>query len=170
MNSHFDPLLQTYPSQRFPLYAAGGMVNCSSPQASAAGLEILMRGGNAMDAAVAAAAALTVTEPTANGIGSDAFSLIWSEKDGKLYGLNSSGKSPAHLSINRVLADGADEGGKMPRHGWTPVTVPGAPAAWAEMSRRFSLADKVAGRLQIPYLLWGLFATALNLAVWLLNR
>ena len=67
----FDPLRQRYPSQRFPLYARGGMVNCSSPQAAAAGLDALRRGGNAMDAAVAAAAALTVVEPTANGIGSE---------------------------------------------------------------------------------------------------
>ena len=73
MKTIFDPLAQRYPSARYPLYARGGMVNCSNPQASAAGLEILRRGGNAMDAAVAAAATLTVTEPTANGIGSDAF-------------------------------------------------------------------------------------------------
>ena len=68
MNPDFDPLAQRYPSQRFPLYARGGMVNCSSPQAAAAGLEALRRGGNAMDAAVAAASALTVTEPTDNGL------------------------------------------------------------------------------------------------------
>ena len=82
MNTNFDPLAQRYPSQRFPLYARGGMVNCSSPQAAAAGLEILRLGGNAVDAAVAAAAALTVVEPTANGIGSDAFALVWREKPG----------------------------------------------------------------------------------------
>ena len=83
-NFSFDPLAQRYPSQRFPIYARGGMVNCSSPQAAAAGLESLRRGGNAVDAAVAAAAALTVCEPTANGLGSDAFALVWSEKDRRL--------------------------------------------------------------------------------------
>ena len=125
MKTSFDP------SQRFPIYARGGMVNCSCPQAAAAGLEILRGGGNAMDAAVAAAAALTVTEPTANGIGGDAFALIWSEKDRRLYGLNSSGPAPRLASIEQVLSDGRDDGGKMPKLGWTPVTVPGIPRAWA---------------------------------------
>ena len=133
----FDPLLQRYPSQRFPIYARGGMVNCSSPLAAAAGLEALRRGGNAADAAVAAAAALTVVEPTANGIGSDAFALVWSEKDKKLFGLNSSGPAPQLLSIERVKADGKDVNGGMPTHGWTPVTVPGAPGAWAALNGRF---------------------------------
>ena len=133
----FDPLAQRYPSQRYPIYARGGMVNCSCPQASAAGLEILRAGGNAMDAAVAAAAALTVAEPTANGIGGDAFTLIWSERDRRLFGLNSSGPAPQAASIERVLADGRAVDGRMPPAGWTPVTVPGVPRAWAEISRRF---------------------------------
>ena len=113
------------------------MVNCSSPQAAAAGLEVLRKGGNAMDAAVAAAAALTVVEPTANGIGSDAFALIWSEKDQKLFGLNSSGPAPQLLSIDRVMADGRAVNGKMPVRGWTPITVSGAPGAWAAIQGRF---------------------------------
>lgn len=143
----FNPLKQTYPSQRYPIYARGGMVNCSSPQAAAAGLEILRKGGNAMDAAVAAAAALTVVEPTANGIGADAFALIWSEKDQKLYGLNSSGPAPMLASRERILADGKDVNGKIPSSGWTPVTVPGAPKAWAEITKKFgklTLAENVA--------------------------
>ena len=147
MTASFDPLAQRYPSQRFPIYARGGMVNVSSPQAAAAGLEVLRQGGNAMDAAVATAAALTVTEPTANGIGSDAFALIWSEKDQKLYGLNSSGPAPMLASIERIRADGRDVNGKMPVHGWTPVTVSGAPKAWAEINGRFgrlSLAQDLA--------------------------
>ena len=137
MKTPFDPLRQKYPSQRYPIYAKNGMVNCSSPQAAAAGLEVLRRGGNAMDAAVAAAAALTVVEPTANGIGSDAFALVWSEKDQQLFGLNASGPAPMLASIERIKADGREENGRMPRLGWTPVTVPGAPGAWAELNRRF---------------------------------
>ena len=133
----FDPLAQRYPSQRFPIYARGGMVNCSSPLASAAGLSMLRKGGNAMDAAVAAAAALTVVEPTANGLGSDAFALVWSEKEQRLFSLNSSGPAPMMASAERILADGRDRNGKMPAHGWTPVTVPGAPKAWAELAGRF---------------------------------
>ena len=143
----FDPLRQRYPSQRFPLYARGGMVNCSCPQAAAAGLEVLRRGGNAVDAAVAAAATLTVAEPTANGIGSDAFALVWSEKDKRLFGLNASGPAPQLLSVDRVQADGRAADGRMPLRGWTPVTVPGAPGAWAALNGRFgrlSLSEDLA--------------------------
>ena len=137
MKTNFDPLYQRYQSQRYPIYARNGMVNCSNPLAASAGLEILLKGGNAMDAAVAAAGALTVVEPTANGIGSDAFALVWSEKDQKLYGLNSSGPAPMLLNIDSIRAEGKDDAGKMPHHGWVPVTVPGAPKAWAELTGRF---------------------------------
>ena len=147
MNTPFDPLCARYPSRRYPIYARGGMVNCSSPLASAAGLEVLRRGGCAVDAAVAAAAALTVVEPTANGLGSDAFALVWSEKEKKLFGLNASGPAPMLASAGEILSEGRDEKGKMPKHGWTPVTVPGAPACWAALSRRFgrlSLSETLA--------------------------
>ena len=137
MEMNFDPLYHKYPSRRYPIYAVNGMVNCSNPLAAAAGMEALQKGGSAADAAVAAAAALTVVEPTANGIGSDAFALIWSERHQKLYGLNSSGRAPMLASIQKILNEGRDSGGKMPVHGWTPVTVPGAPAAWSEISARF---------------------------------
>lgn len=117
---------------RFPVFAKGGMVATTAPLASQAGIEVLRDGGNAIDAAVAAAAALTVVEPTANGIGGDAFALIWS--GGKLHGLNASGPAPRGISIDKLERAGHKE---MPRHGWAPVTVPGVPAAWAEASRRF---------------------------------
>ena len=144
MNIEFDPVDHKYSSIRYPVYAKGGMVNCSSPQAASAGLEVLMKGGNAMDAAVAAAAALTVVEPTSNGLGSDAFALIWSEKDRRLYGLNSSGRSPMLASIEKVRDDYHVTGSKMPQRGWAPVTVPGAVKAWAAINDRFgrlSLSD-----------------------------
>ena len=132
MQTPFDPLAQKYPSQRYPIYARGGMVNTSSPQASAAGLTVLQKGGNAIDAAVAAAAALTVTEPTSCGLGSDAFFLVWT--GGKLYGLNASGFSPAALSAQEVKRLGYDA---VPVDGWLPVMVPGAAAGWCELARRF---------------------------------
>ena len=131
---NYDPAFVPYPSTRYPVYAREGMVASSSPQASAAGLEALRQGGNAIDAAVAAAATLTVTEPSANGIGSDAFALVWSE--GKLYGLNASGKAPLNTSIEKIKADyGNTE--IMPIYGWAPVMVPGAPKAWAKLAERF---------------------------------
>ena len=132
----YDPAYLPYPSSRYPVYANRGMVAASSPQASAAGLHALRTGGNAVDAAVAAAAALTVVEPTSNGIGSDAFALVWIEKDRKLYGLNASGWAPRDITIEKVLAKNPPEG-KMPAYGWTPVMVPGAPKAWASLSGRF---------------------------------
>ena len=112
----FNPTYIPYSSKRYPIYAQHGMVCASSPQAAAAGLEILQKGGNAMDAAVATAAALTVVEPTANGLGSDAFALVWSEKDQKLFGLNASGFSPKNISIEKVKEKTGAE--KMPVYGW----------------------------------------------------
>ncbi len=90
------------------------------------------KGGNAIDAAIAAAACLTVVEPTSNGIGGDAFALVWT--DGKLYGLNASGYAPKAISIEALKERGYTE---MPKYGFAPVTVPGAPAAWAALSKRF---------------------------------
>jgi len=107
------------------------MVATSQPLAAQAGLDILKKGGNAVDAAIATAACLTVVEPTSNGIGSDAFAIAW--VDGKMHGLNSSGSAPASISIDAIKAQGHNE---MPKHGWIPVTVPGAPAAWATLNKQ----------------------------------
>ena len=128
----FDTLFNPYHSQRNPVVSKKGMVATSQPLAAQAGLTIMQNGGNAIDAAIATAAALTVVEPTTNGIGGDAFALVWVKN--KLYGLNGSGKSPASISIEKVKAQGYDE---IPKYGFTPVTVPGEPGAWAELSRRF---------------------------------
>jgi gamma-glutamyltranspeptidase/glutathione hydrolase len=128
----FDPLYHPFPSRRMTVYARMGMVATSQPLAAQAGLAILRRGGNAVDAAVAAAAALTVVEPTSNGIGGDAFAIVWHQ--GRMYGLNASGPAPAGITLGAVARSGASE---MPAFGWTPVTVPGAPAAWAALAQRF---------------------------------
>lgn len=132
LNNLFNPLHYPYPSQRMVTYAKHGMVATSQPLAAQAGLDILKKGGNAIDAAIATAACLTVVEPTSNGIGGDAFAIVW--VDGKLHGLNSSGPAPKMISADDVKANGFT---KMPEYGWEPVTVPGAPAAWAALSERF---------------------------------
>jgi len=118
-----------YVSARSPVFGRDAIAT-SQPLASQAGMAMLMKGGNAVDAAVAAAMALTVVEPTGCGIGGDAFAIVW---DGRaLHGLNSSGRSPAAWTRNRF-----DGRSAMPELGWDSVTVPGAVAAWAELARRF---------------------------------
>ncbi|WP_308634886.1 gamma-glutamyltransferase family protein [Paenibacillus silvisoli] len=131
-----------HPSRRTAVVARKGMVATSQPLASQAGMRVLQQGGNAIDAAIAAAACLTVVEPTGNGIGSDAFAIVWYK--GQMYGLNASGASPQLLTPEAVKQRGfADE---MPSSGWLPVTVPGAPGAWAGLASRF-------GRLPLAQLL-----------------
>ena len=129
---NFDVLYNPYRSQRTVVFAQHGMVATSQYLAAQAGRDILKQGGNAIDAAIATAACLTVVEPTSNGIGGDAFALVW-VKD-KLYGLNSSGPSPRAISLAAVKKRGFTA---MPKYGFIPVTVPGIPAAWAELSARF---------------------------------
>ncbi|WP_424948390.1 gamma-glutamyltransferase family protein [Candidatus Spongiihabitans sp.] len=109
---------------------AKNMVATSQPLAVQAGLSIMRQGGNAIDAAIATAITLTVVEPTSNGIGSDAFCILW---DGaQLHGLNASGRSPAAVS-----ADDFAGRCEMPQRGWDSVTVPGAVSAWVALSSRF---------------------------------
>src|SRR4051812_4768958 len=93
---------------------------------------MLQRGGNAVDAALATAIALTVVEPTSNGIGADAFALVWDGQ--KLHGLNGSGRAPQALRLSKLRGKGHTS---MPTRGWTPVTVPGAPATWRDLHARF---------------------------------
>ena len=123
------PVDSRYPTLRRSTFARN-VVSTSQMVASQAGLRIMLKGGNAVDAVLATAIALTVTEPISNGIGSDAFAIIW---DGKtLHGLNASGRAPAGWSPSRFAGKKA-----MPARGWDAVTVPGCVAAWAEMSHRF---------------------------------
>ncbi len=128
----FNPYSHRYPSRRNLVFAKKGVVATGQPLAAEAGLEILKKGGNAVDAAVATAACLTVVEPASNGIGGDAFCMVC--VDGRLYGLNSSGPAPQNISIEALKDKGYKE---IPPVGWPPVTVPGIPAAWASLIRRF---------------------------------
>jgi gamma-glutamyltranspeptidase / glutathione hydrolase len=118
-----------YPSQRMPILARN-VVSTSQPLAAQAGLTMLMKGGNAVDAILATAISLTVLEPTSNGIGSDAFCILWDGK--KIRGLNASGRSPAGWSLDRFKGREA-----MPQRSWESVTVPGAVSAWVEMSSQY---------------------------------
>lgn len=130
----FDSLTYRYPSRRELTFARKGMVCTSQPLAAQAGLDTLKAGGNAVDAAVATAAAMTVLEPTSNGLGSDAFALVWLEEKKELLGLNASGRAPRAISAEIVKAKGYEA---MPQRGWIPVMVPGAPSAWAELTKKY---------------------------------
>jgi gamma-glutamyltranspeptidase/glutathione hydrolase len=111
-----------------------GIVASESPLASKAGAAILERGGNAVDAAIAAHAVMTVVAPMWNGIGGDLFAIVYDAKSGKYYGLNASGWAPAAQSVERLREKGLRE---MPMHGIEPVTVPGAVDGWQKLLDRF---------------------------------
>jgi gamma-glutamyltranspeptidase/glutathione hydrolase len=111
-----------------------GIVATESPLASKAGAAILERGGNAVDAAIAAHAVMTVVAPVWNGIGGDLFAIVYDAKSGKYYGLNASGWAPAAQSIERLHQKGLRE---MPAHGIEPVTVPGSVDGWQRLLDRF---------------------------------
>ena len=119
-----------YPSSRRVVLGGRAVLAASHPLAVAAGAEVFLAGGNAVDAAVAMAAALVVLEPTANGLGGDLFAIL--ERGGRLFGLNASGKSPRALPAERFL-----EEGKIPRYGWPAVTTPGVVSGWVALWRRF---------------------------------
>lgn len=109
---------------RVPVYARNGVVATSQPLAAQAGLAVLREGGNAVDAAIAAAITLTVVQPGSNDIGGDLFAQVY--QDGSIYGLNASGRTPAALTMREI-----------PDQGWLPVTVPGAPAGWRDLHETF---------------------------------
>jgi len=115
---------------RSEVIARNGMAATSQPLATQAALDILKKGGNAIDAAIAANAVLGVVEPTGSGIGGDLFALIWSADRGKLYGLNASGRSPRSLKLEYFKENLID---KIPSYGPLPVSVPGCVDGWYEM-------------------------------------
>ena len=123
-----------YPSQRVPVFGRN-LVSTSHPYAAQAGLRMLWKGGNAVDAAIAAAAAMTIVEPCSNGLGSDAFAILW---DGQqLHGLNASGTAPQAWTPEYFRARYGDDARAPAKRGWDSVTVPGAVASWVALSERF---------------------------------
>ncbi|KAH9064104.1 gamma-glutamyltranspeptidase [Lactarius vividus] len=123
-------ILQRFPSRRSVVYGTKGVVSSSQPLATEAGLEILRKGGNAADAAVATAGALNVTEPSSCGIGGDAFCLFYDATTGSVKALNGSGRAPEKLSIEYLRSRGIT--GEIPPTDINSVTVPGAAAAWVD--------------------------------------
>ena len=121
-------------SSRSEVIAKNGMVATSHPLASQVGIDILKKGGNAIDAAIAANAALGLMEPTGNGIGGDLFAIVWIEKEKKLYGLNASGRSPENLTLEYFKENDFKT---IPPYGPLPVSVPGCVDGWFELHDKF---------------------------------
>jgi gamma-glutamyltranspeptidase/glutathione hydrolase len=135
------------------------MTATTDPLAAEAGVDILKKGGNAIDAAIAAAAVLTVVEPMSNGLGSDAFAIIW--REGKLYGINACGPAPISYGIDAFRKRGME---KIPAYGWGASTIPGAPGMWAELSSRMGrlkLSDTLAPAIEYAR---GGFAVPVNIS------
>ncbi len=131
MNFNFN---NPYTSTRLPVFARN-VVSTSHPLAAQAGLRMLWQGGNAVDAAIAAAAAITLTEPVSNGLGSDAFCIVWDGKE--LHGLNASGRAPHTWTPEYFQRKYGADAKTPPKRGFDSVTVPGAVASWVAMSERF---------------------------------
>ena len=123
-----------YPSTRIPVFARN-VVSTSHPLASQAGLRILQQGGNAVDAAIATAAVMTLVEPVSNGLGSDAFCILWDGK--KLHGLNASGCAPQAWTPKYFTDKYGSDKTALPMRGIDSVTVPGAIGGWVALSERF---------------------------------
>src|SRR5204862_831885 len=133
---------------RSEVLATDGMVCTSVPAATEVGIEILKRGGSAVDAAIAANATLGLMEPVSNGIGGDLFAIVYSAKENKLYGINGSGRSPLGLSYDAMKSELAKlHNETIPPRGMLPISVPGCVDAWAELHKKFGklkLADDLA--------------------------
>jgi gamma-glutamyltranspeptidase / glutathione hydrolase len=123
-----------YASVRLPVFARNA-VSTSHPLAAQAGLRMLWKGGNAVDAAIAAAAAMTICEPVSNGLGSDAFAILWDGQE--LHGLNSSGHAPASWTVEHFQRKYGADAKTPPKRGFDSATVPGAVGAWVALSERF---------------------------------
>ncbi len=127
-------------STRSEVISQNGMVATSHPLATQIGLDILKNGGNAIDAAIAANAALGLMEPTGNGIGGDLFAIVWIEKEKKLYGLNASGRSPRNLTLNHFKSRKLKT---IPSYGPLPVSVPGCVDGWFSLHKKFGTKSMI---------------------------
>jgi gamma-glutamyltranspeptidase/glutathione hydrolase len=121
-------------STRSEVISQNGMVATSHPLATQVGIDILKKGGNAIDAAIAANATLGLMEPTGNGIGGDLFAIVWSAKDKKIYGLNASGRSPKNLTLQFFKNNNYK---KIPAYGPLPISVPGCVDGWFSLHEKF---------------------------------
>ena len=171
MDAQIDRITGKNFATRSEVLARHGMVCTSVPAATEVGIDILKRGGSAVDAAIAANATLGLMEPVSNGIGGDLFAIVYSAKENKLYGINGSGRSPAGLSYDQIKAEleklqkppspqsfpwpgrggraasGEGRALKIPPTGMLPISVPGTVDAWAELHKRFGklkLSDDLA--------------------------
>lgn len=144
-----EPVLQRFPSRRSVVFGTKGMVAASQPLAVEAGLEILRKGGNAADAAVATSAALNVTEPCSCGIGGDAFCLFYDAKTKTVKAFNGSGRSPEKLSIDYVREQGVT-GDSIPASNLNCVTVPGAAAAWVDTVEKLGSGNVTLAEVLAP--------------------
>jgi gamma-glutamyltranspeptidase/glutathione hydrolase len=133
---------------RSEVLATHGMVCTSVPAATEVGVEILKRGGSAVDAAIAANATLGLMEPVSNGVGGDLFAIVYSAKENKLYGINGSGRSPLSLTYDAMKSELAKLHSEIiPPRGMLPISVPGCVDAWAELNKKFGklkLSDDLA--------------------------
>ena len=145
---HFD-FNNPYPTTRIPVFARN-VVSTSHPLGAQAGLRMLWKGGNAVDAAIAAAAAMTIVEPVSNGLGSDAFAILW---DGQqLHGLNASGPAPQGWTPQYFRKKYGADAKNPPKRGIDSATVPGAVATWVALSERYGklpFADLMAPAIEI---------------------
>jgi gamma-glutamyltranspeptidase/glutathione hydrolase len=148
LNAQIDRITGKNFATRSEVLATHGMVCTSVPAATVVGIEILKRGGSAVDAAIAANATLGLMEPVSNGIGGDLFAIVYSAKEKKLYGINGSGRSPLGLSYDAMKAELVKlHSETIPPRGMLPISVPGTVDAWAELHKKFGklkLSDDLA--------------------------
>src|SRR4051794_32897067 len=148
LDAQIDRITGKIFATRSEVLATHGMVCTSIPAATQVGLDILKKGGSAVDAAIAANATLGLMEPVSNGVGGDLFAIVYSAKENKLYGINGSGRSPLGLSYEQMKAELDKQNRKtIPPRGFLPISVPGTVDAWAELNKKFGklkLSDDLA--------------------------